>query len=80
MHLKENEFFTEPYLGKGKQYIASIIDYIEAKLIAKASSIGRLDCDNKNMGNKQKVSKFREVELEQYLEEALFLLELIHFY
>lgn len=55
----------------------SDIDYIEAKLIAKASSIGRLDCDNKNMGNKQKVSKFREVELEQYLEEALFLLELI---
>ncbi len=55
----------------------SDIDYIEASLIAKASSTGRLDCDNKNMGNKQKVSKFREVELEQYLEEALFLLELI---
>ncbi|MBE6824745.1 MAG: GIY-YIG nuclease family protein [Ruminococcaceae bacterium] len=55
----------------------SDIDYIEASLISKASSTGRLDCDNKNMGNKQKVSKFREVELEQYLEEALFLLELI---
>lgn len=55
----------------------SDIDYIEASLIAKAESTGRLDCDNKNTGNKQKVSKFREVELEQYLEEALFLLELI---
>lgn len=55
----------------------SDIDYIEANLIAKASKIGRLDCDNKNMGNKQKVSKFREVELEQYLDEAFFLLELI---
>ena len=55
----------------------SDIDYIEANLIAKASKIGRLDCDNKNKGNKQKVSKFREVELEQYLDEAFFLLELI---
>lgn len=55
----------------------SDIDYIEASLISKASKIDRLDCDNKTMGNKQKVSKFREVELEQYLDEALFLLELI---
>lgn len=55
----------------------SDIDYIESNLISKASKIGRLDCDNKNMGNKQKVTKFRAVELEQYLEEALFLLELI---
>ena len=55
----------------------SDIDYIEANLISKASKIGRLDCDNKNMGNKQKVTKFRAVVLDQYLEEALFLLELI---
>ena len=55
----------------------SDIDYIEASLIEKASRIGKLDCDNKNMGNKQKVTRFREVELEQYLDEALFLLELI---
>lgn len=53
------------------------LDYIESVLIAKASSVGRLDCDNKNMGNKQKLSKFREVEMQQYLEEAFFLLELI---
>lgn len=53
------------------------LDYIEAFLIAKASGVGRLDCDNKNMGNKQKLSRFREVEIQQYLEEALFLLELI---
>lgn len=53
------------------------LDYIEAFLISKASSAGRLDCDNKNIGNKQKLSKFREVEMQQYLEEALFLLELI---
>ena len=53
------------------------LDYIESVLIAKASSVGRLDCDNKNMGNKQKLSRFREVEMQQYLEEAQFLLELI---
>lgn len=55
----------------------SDIDYIEASLISKANKIGKLDCDNKTMGNKQKVNKFRQVELEQYLDEALFLLELI---
>ena len=55
----------------------SDIDYIEAKLISKATETGRIDCENKTMGNKQKVTKFRKVELDQYLEEALFLLELI---
>lgn len=53
------------------------LDYLESYLIAKASSVGRLDCDNRNVGNKQKLSRFREVEMEQYVEEALFLLELI---
>ena len=53
------------------------LDYIEAFLISKASEAGRLDCDNKNMGNKPNLKKFREVEMQQYLEEALFLLELI---
>lgn len=55
----------------------SDIDYVEASLIQKAEIIGRLDCDNRTSGNKQKVSKFRQVELEQYLDEALFLLQLI---
>ena len=53
------------------------LDYIESTLIAKASSVGKLDCDNKNTGNKENLSRFRRVEMEQYLEEALFLLELI---
>ncbi|MBR6658152.1 MAG: GIY-YIG nuclease family protein [Oscillospiraceae bacterium] len=55
----------------------SDIDYIEAFLIEKAEGIGKLDCDNRKAGNKQKLSKFREVEILQYLEEAVFLLELI---
>ena len=53
------------------------IDYLESKLIAKAISIDGLDCDNKNRGNPPKVNKFREVFLGQYLDEALFLMELI---
>jgi len=30
VYLKENDFFEQNYLGEDKQYIASIIDYIEA--------------------------------------------------
>ncbi len=29
VYLKENPYFTEPYLEKGRQYIASLIDYID---------------------------------------------------
>ena len=29
VYLKPNNYFTEPYLEKGKQYIASLIDYID---------------------------------------------------
>jgi len=53
------------------------IDFLESVLIEKAKSIGKLDCDNKQKGNKPKVDKFREVYLGQYLEEALFLMQLI---
>lgn len=55
----------------------SDIDYLEAVLIEKASRIGKLDIDNKNKGNPIKVDKYRKVFLEQYLEEALFLMRLI---
>lgn len=53
------------------------IDYLEAILIDKAQKLKHLDCDNKTKGNNPKVSKFRKVELDQYLEEALFLMQLI---
>lgn len=62
---------------KGDDLNHSDIDYLEAALIEKANKVGRLDVDNKNKGNPQKVSKFREVFLGQYLEEALFLMQLI---
>lgn len=55
----------------------SDIDYLEYVLIEKAKENNVLDCDNKAKGNPPKVSKFNKVSLNQYLDEALFLLELI---
>ena len=53
------------------------IDYLESVLIKKAEKTKSLDSDNKNKGNNPKVDKFRKVTLDQYLDEALFLMELI---
>lgn len=55
----------------------SDIDYLENVLIDKATTIKKLDCENKKKGNPPKVDKFRRVYLGQYLEEALFLMQLI---
>lgn len=55
----------------------SDIDYLESVLIEKSVICGTLDSENKNKGNKQKVDKFRKAELDEYLDEALFILELI---
>lgn len=55
----------------------SDIDYLESVLIEKAQKVNRLDCDNKNKGNPPKVDKFRKVYLGQYLDEALFIMQLI---
>lgn len=53
------------------------IDYLESTLIRKARSSVRVECDNKNRGNPVKIDRFRRVYLEQYLQEALFLMQLI---
>lgn len=53
------------------------IDYLESVLISKAEKAQSLDSDNKNKGNNPKIDKFRKVNLDQYLDEALFLMELI---
>lgn len=55
----------------------SDIDYLEYVLIERAFAIDKLDCDNKKKGNPPKVDKFRRVILDQYLAEALFLMQLI---
>ena len=53
------------------------IDYLESVLIDKAEKAHSLDSDNKSKGNDPKVNKFQKVNLDQYLEEAIFLMELI---
>ena len=58
-------------------FTRSDIDYLESYLINKADKTQSLDSDNKNKGNDPKVDKFRKVNLDQYLDEALFLMELI---
>lgn len=78
-HLKDKDWWTQVILmtTKDDSYNASDIDYLESRLIEHAYEAGTLDSDNKKQGNRQKVDEFRQVELEQYLDEALFLLELI---
>ena len=53
------------------------IDYIESVLIEKSITAGTLDSENKNKGNKPKVDPFKKAVLDEYIEEALFILELI---
>ena len=62
---------------KDDNFTASDINYIESCLIDSAMKVGKLDSDNKKRGNPRKVDEFRQTELDQYLEEALFILELI---
>lgn len=78
-HLTDKDWWNKVILMTTKDdgFNASDIDYLEASLIDLASKVGKLDSDNKKKGNPQKVDEFRQTELEQYLGEALFLLELI---
>lgn len=55
----------------------SDIDFLENVLIEKAFALKKLDSDNKKSGNPPKVDVFRKVFLGQYLDEALFLMQLI---
>ena len=78
-HLTDKDWWTQVVLmtTKDDSFNASDIDYLETSLISLAISAGTSDSDNKKRGNRQKVDEFRQAELEQYLDEALFLLELI---
>ncbi len=53
------------------------IDYLENSLINKALTLKKLDCDNRKKGNSPKVDKFDKEILNQYIAEAMFLMELI---
>ncbi|MCQ2976005.1 MAG: GIY-YIG nuclease family protein [Bacteroidales bacterium] len=63
--------------SKNDELNQSYITYLESELIAKARSCGTLDCENKTDGNKNNLDKFTKILLDQYLDEALFILELI---
>jgi len=78
-HLADKEWWDQVVLmtTKDDSFNASDIDFLEARLIELADAAGTSDSDNKKKGNRQKVDEFRQAELEQYLDEALFLLELI---
>lgn len=78
-HLADKDWWTQVVLmtTKDDSFNASDIDYLESRLIDLAGKAGTSDSDNKKKGNRQKVDEFRQAELEQYLDEALFLLELI---
>ena len=78
-HLSDKDWWTQVVLmtTKDDSFTASDIDYLESRFIGLASKAGTSDSDNKKRGNPEKVDEFRQAELEQYIEEALFLLELI---
>lgn len=63
--------------SKNDELNESYITYLESSLIAKAMKCKTLDCENKTKGNKCNLDKFTKKLLDQYLEEALFILELI---
>lgn len=78
-HLADKDWWSRVILmtTKDDSFNASDIDYLESRLIDIATAAGKSDTDNKKRGNPQKVDEFRQAELEQYLEEAIFILELI---
>lgn len=78
-HLTDKDWWTQVVLmtTKDDSFNASDIDYLESRLIGLAGAAATFDSNNKKKGNPQKVDEFRQAELEQYLDEALFLLELI---
>ena len=78
-HLTGKDWWTSVVIltSSSDKLTATGIDYLEATLIEKSSCIKSLDCDNKNKGNPINVGDFEKVELDQYLEDALFYMELI---
>lgn len=78
-HLADKDWWTQVVLmtTKDDSFTATDIDYLESRLIDLAGKACTSDSDNRKKGNPQKVDEFRCAELEQYLDEALFLLELI---
>lgn len=56
----------------------SDIDYLEDELIKKAIEANKLNSDNKKCGNKSNLTYDKEVELNEYLKDTLFILSFIN--
>lgn len=78
-HLLKKDWWEKVILltSKNDELHQSYITYLESSLISKAQDCGTLDCDNKTEGNKCNLDKFTRKLLDQYLNEALFILQLI---
>lgn len=78
-HDKSKDFWVKCVLitTKDDSLNRGAIDYIEADLIERAKRVGRLHIENKQNGNKTNVSAFEKVRFDNYIENALLLLELI---
>ena len=78
-HLSGKDWWERAILltTKDDSFTKTDIDYMESVLIGQAVKNKILSCDNRNKGNNPKVDKFRKITLDQYLYEALFLMELI---
>lgn len=78
-HLKSKDWWNQVVLltTTGQRFNHSDIDYLENILIEKAQNNGALDTENKKSGNKFNIGRSEQIVLDNYLEDALFLLEFI---
>ncbi len=77
-HLKGKDWWEKAVILTAKNdFTKTDIDYLEYVLIEKAFKNGTLDCDNKRKEKEPKINKPDKMILEQYLEEALLLLQLL---
>lgn len=78
-HDKSKDFWAKCVLitTKDDSLNRSAIDYIEADLIDRAKKVEKLHIENKQNGNKTNVNDFDKVRFDNYIENALLLLELI---
>lgn len=78
-HNKGKDFWKRVVLitTKDDSLNRSAIDYIEHEFIQKAKKASSLNIENKQVGNKTKVSRFDKVRYDNFMENALLLLELI---
>ncbi|MDR2976414.1 MAG: GIY-YIG nuclease family protein [Streptococcaceae bacterium] len=78
-HDKSKDFWKKAVLitTRDDSLNRSAIDYIEHELIEKSKKSGTLHSENKQAGNKAKVSRFDKVKYDNFIENSLLLLELL---